>query len=474
MSDRVVSPVNDANKKSKQTQQQHQSGWLAHWKRTSCKTAGETIGPNSSEYKELEYVTRNDNDLTEGLSKGQAALSAVSKQLRSAKRLLECEECYEDRHSADLVFERKMDCHSQPDNSVKACFKQSMLFQIGVETMRICATVDASEGIPEDCSRFSHTTNGLLFTKKTDVNAFKESDMVRNSTLVANTKGNISNHLFHCLSPLSGHGKQQVILQPLNSLTDSELKENIEDVKALKVVIRNESSAQTDTMNMDCSEENSKKNPHSAGSNSTASIKAFNLESNIPAWSNVASTREVLPRINTRLPALLGAATSSEGVRPSFSKTLETKKLVEQAKRKSNFANANPGDRWVKRLNQSPPNPSAQGTKSSNLAQVKISKLFGGIPKNSTTRSAAALEKSEEVITENAKEKGKEASVLSDAWIKRWLYIERESKCEPQSSKLSLLPSIAAMALMGKALAYLQPCEFQKRGSCTVWNIQAF
>lgn len=368
MSDRVERPVNDANKKSRQTLQQHKSVWLAHWKRTSSDVAGEAIGPNSSGDEELEYVTRNDNDLTEGLEgssrpvkgldminartteigygiikirsksignermlgsfkdgqdtdgiqhevdKGKAALSAVSKQSPTAKRLLECDECYKDRHSAGLIFERNMDCHSQPDNSVKACFKPSIksdqylstygfnrlaktqrssiirLFPSqcisseeseakkshndccyllkhqnsvdGVETMRICATVDASEGIPEGCSTFPQTTNCLLITKNTDVNAFKENDMLRNKRLIANTKGNISNE-FHCLSPLTGHGKQQLILQPLNSLTDSEVKENIGDVNSLKAVIGNESSAQTDTMSMDCSEEeNSKKDPH--------------------------------------------------------------------------------------------------------------------------------------------------------------------------------------------------------------------
>lgn len=199
-------------------------------------------------------------------------------------------------------------------------------------------------------------------------------------------------------------------------------------------------------------------------------VQAFNLESNIPAWSNFASSREVLPHINSQVPASRRAATSSEDMRPSFSE-----KVVERAKAKSNYIldDANPGDRWVKRLKLSSPNPCAQGTKSSNFGsssscQVKISKLFGGIPK---CISAPGVEKCK--IEENRKE----ASVLSDGWIKRWLYIERETKCEakPQSSKLSLqLPSIAAMALMGKALAYLQPCEFRKRGSCTVWNIEAF
>lgn len=178
------------------------------------------------------------------------------------------------------------------------------------------------------------------------------------------------------------------------------------------------------------------------------------MESHIISWSIVTSSKEVLP-------AIPRAATSSE------------------AKPKSNFslddlANADPGERWVKRLKLSSPNPSAQGTKSSNFApcQVKISKLFGGIPKISTT--TPALEKSEESgkSEENRKDNGKEASVSSDAWIKRWLYTKCEA--ERQSSDVSLqLPSIAAMALMGKALAYLQPCEFRKRGSCTVWNIKA-
>ncbi|XP_031271158.1 uncharacterized protein LOC116129580 [Pistacia vera] len=108
-----------------------------------------------------------------------------------------------------------------------------------VETMRICTT----EGHP----KFSETTHHFLITKKTDVNSSKGSEMFKEKMFGK----------FLSLSPDFGFsGQQGVKLQPLGSTTDSEEKKNIGDIKTSAVCLKNESSADTDTMDMDVFQKN--------------------------------------------------------------------------------------------------------------------------------------------------------------------------------------------------------------------------
>ncbi|KAG8368220.1 hypothetical protein BUALT_Bualt15G0022500 [Buddleja alternifolia] len=423
--------------------------------------------------------------------------------------------------------EKKKDSHSQSDND---CYSLRKLYNCAhdVEATRICSTMDMVERMP--ASRFSQTTHRLLITKKTDVNLSKENDVFR-STRVAKIKGNVSSDLhslwpfsrlgkqgvtlqplssssdnernkvvgdvkaskvkingnvssdLHSLWPFSRLGKQGVTLQPLSSSSDNERNKVVGDVKASKVTIRKESSADTETMDMDSFKE---KNPYS-GTYSTTSTKAFNK----PPRMYVASSREVVPDINLELPASL-----SENACPGSSRTqsLEMDKLLANADRiipKSNLSMENsqdPGNRWVKRLKLNSSISSAQGTKGSNLAEnlshEKVSKLFTKILK-----SGIASEEPMQSHKEDTKKKGKEL-LLSHTWIQRWLsnrsrITEKKPEavvvCEPQRSKLTVenlrkeqFPSIAAMALMGKAITCFQPCELQKRGSFTIWNTKAF
>ncbi|KAL7118752.1 hypothetical protein ACP275_02G021500 [Erythranthe tilingii] len=293
-------------------------------------------------------------------------------------------------------------------------------------------------------------------------------------------------------------------LQPLISSFGNE------NAKASKVT-RNNLSAETDTMSF------REKNLQS-GSYSTSSTKVLDTKSNLPHWiQRATSSRNTvskqpnieIPDIN--FPAL---ANSPENICPISSKTQTLE--MEQPKRKSNFSldnypNADPSTRWIKRLKMSPSNHSAQCTKSSNLAEnpspEKANKFFrrilesdvisseitptmysGGKELALSDKGGCFFSKDKNLIQEpNKKDKG---LLLSHAWVQRWLSNgsriagkkpERGIFCEPQSSKLELkniekgqCPSIAAMALMGRALTCFQPCELQKRGSFTVWNTKAF
>lgn len=227
-------------------------------------------------------------------------------------RMLEQERCRKHSQSVDLVCERKTDSRSESDTSMNACVRErktttSFLFDApstnenrlssfsrdwfqkmqncsaitllpsqhdslekteskksfydrypvqklpscvnDLETMRICTTVDSVQASPGGCPRFSQTTHSLLITKKTDVNLLKENEIFKTAGLITKMEGNRSDEL-HSLSPFFASSNRGVKLQPLNSFSNSEGKSS-EEVRPYKVTIKNESSAETDTMDMD-------------------------------------------------------------------------------------------------------------------------------------------------------------------------------------------------------------------------------
>ncbi|XP_060176129.1 F-box protein At2g16365-like isoform X2 [Lycium barbarum] len=156
-----------------------------------------------------------------------------------------------------------------------------------------------------------------------------------------------------------------------------------------------------------------------------------------------------------------------------------------------------PGSRWVKRLKLSASRFLSVGTKSSNLSakssHEKANKSHSKISRATTTGSELAAGKfhGEELVAHDrnlalARNSDEQDLLTSLSWVQRWLHnrsVTAQKRpqsmvvCEPQCSKLELgdfqkkhSPSIAAMALMGKAITCFQPCEFQKRGPYVVWK----
>lgn len=128
-----------------------------------------------------------------------------------------------------------------------------------VETSRICTTTDDSEGAGRGCPGFSQTTQGLLITEKIDVNLLKEDDMFTSTRVISKTIGDTSSDLHH-VSLFLGQGKPKIESQPLSSSIDLDVKEKARYLKASKVTIKNEFSAETDSMEMESFRE---KNLHS-------------------------------------------------------------------------------------------------------------------------------------------------------------------------------------------------------------------
>lgn len=219
-----------------------------------------------------------------------------------------------------------------------------------------------------------------------------------------------------------------------------------------------------------------------------------------------------LPDINQELPDLAAygddketstSKTQSLDVEHLLSHAVQPKRLKSSA-RSDSYLEQEPSSIWVKRLKLSP--TSACGTKSSEMAEAssheKVNKFFSKIMNRSINNSeppmgtcegkeqtirnqtAFLLRNSESSPIESKREN--QDIKISHPWIQRWcrnvaVAPPKKSKAveffEPQCLKVMSnevqqkhFPSLAAMALMGKAMTGFRPCEFTKKGGLVVWN----
>lgn len=121
-----------------------------------------------------------------------------------------------------------------------------------MDTMRICATVNAEEELSGGPPKFSNTIHHFLFSKNIGVNLSEGAQVFGQSTVSKKLKGKAS-------SELRGFSPEYVLpvqpgfkLLPYRSSTDSEGEEDVRDVKAPAV----ESSSETDIMGMDAFQDN--------------------------------------------------------------------------------------------------------------------------------------------------------------------------------------------------------------------------
>lgn len=121
-----------------------------------------------------------------------------------------------------------------------------------MDTMRICATVNAEEELSGGPPKFSNTIHHFLFSKNTGVNLSEGAQVFGQSTVSKKLKGKAS-------SELRGFSPEYVLpvqpglkLLPYRSSTDGEGEEDVRDVKEPAV----ESSSETDIMGMDAFQDN--------------------------------------------------------------------------------------------------------------------------------------------------------------------------------------------------------------------------
>lgn len=388
-----------------------------------------------------------------------------------------------------------------------------------VETMRICATVDSVEGVPGGLPKFSKTTHHLLITKKTDVNSSKGVKLIKGSTFAAELKGK-SVHKMLALPPSwSCLRERETKSQNLQKFADSEEKGDGDAVLTGFQHVRNESSAETDTMPTDDFNQSSDALAGTASSLLHKDVMGDRTAGKCPepatSQSKWGKKRKItdLPDMNKDPSADLAAANSIDARELSTSRTesLDAEHLLSHVEQPEN-SNSSPqngnllgpeaSSRWVKRLGLSASDSLTLGTKSLKMGDAsssEVNKLFNRITNCSKTSSEPMLgqcrgtgsQRFDKTMTllkniDSTIDSVKDCPNPSHPWIRRWCHSREVAEpqksapqvaCEPEKSKFSFeelqkkqFPSIAAMALMGKAVSNFHPCEFRKKGSSVVWN----
>ncbi|KAJ6346018.1 hypothetical protein OIU78_008630 [Salix suchowensis] len=380
--------------------------------------------------------------------------------------------------------------------------------------------VDSIEEFSRGPPKFTQTTHRFFITKKTDVNLPDGAQIFRGSATSTEFKGKMVSGLL-ALSPDFGfHVKQGVQIQPLGSTTES-----TENVKTSAVIEENDSSAETDAMDIHAFCEN-----HLSGVASLQSDKDINEGQKSPASqagltpvrqeTNCRQMNTELPDIKQELPVLTGVAMSPDDMEASTSRTqsLDVECFLPRPEHSINSKSSDchdapsrldPYSRWVKRLKPSASDSFGYGTKSLKVEEAsshrKINKLFSKTPRHRKNISEPKKSKScgtEQAVTDQTAESPRNAEsistdlarksqeiTLSHAWVRRWCHNPSASPkkkpeavvvSEPECSEATLdlqkkqFPSIAAMALMGKAMNGFRSCEFRKQGSSVVWNTRGF
>ncbi|KAL2936316.1 hypothetical protein RDABS01_033569 [Bienertia sinuspersici] len=379
-----------------------------------------------------------------------------------------------------------------------------------VETMRICTMVDSVENSPGDPPKFSQRAHHILFTKETCVNLSKGHQVVEEPTLGRRERN---------LAELIVKNLLMLLL-----IQEGEGKETTGNPSTCKVDSRNEASAETDGMQVEAT-----KNRHIiSGMESSPLTKEDTVDENSPPAACDSSTEKVrskrlikeIPDINEELPGLQPAVSSTDGKEPSTSRvrSLNAKQLFscnDQTSRsecnvpKERSLGPDTSNRWIKRLKLSSSDSLGVGTKSSDMGEgsshEKFNTFFNRIMKCNKQSFEANLPKDhgkEMAINQTVESLGndesssmgskkrKQSTMLGCSWIQRWC--QRDTAlppsnpeplviCEPHSLKhgqdelaKKQFPSIAAMAMMGKAMHGIPSCEFKKRGSVVVWNTKEY
>ncbi|KAL2328964.1 hypothetical protein Fmac_022391 [Flemingia macrophylla] len=368
---------------------------------------------------------------------------------------------------------------------------------------KIYNRIDSVEELSRDRPKISQTTQHFLMSKKTDVNLSDRGQFFREPIASIKFKGNALNEIDDVSPPTSHHAQEGLKLKALGSSIKSERNENVQDFKS-PTCLKNESSAETDTMDIDVLHKNNLPGDVPLQANKCSKDSQNLLTSQVPATcarekTILKSAKPVLPDINQEPHELLAEESPVVDGETSTSRThsLDLDHFLSHARSNSGSSSlgSDPSSRWVKRLKLCTLG-SAHGTESTKIGETslheKVNNIFGKIMKDRKTSLVPELPA--KVLT-NGKSSFTEAKktveiTLSDPWIQRWSHNgvapsqkrqELGELHEPKSSNAVLeefqkkqFPSIAAMALMGKAMNSLNPSELTKKGPVIVWNMKGF
>ncbi|KAK7404428.1 hypothetical protein VNO78_05318 [Psophocarpus tetragonolobus] len=383
-------------------------------------------------------------------------------------------------------------------------------------SMKIYTSIDSVEESSRGHPKISQTTPHFLRSKKTDVNFSDRGQFFREPMAPPiKLKGNAFNETLDFSPPTSGHALEGLKLEALGSSIKSEGKENVQDFK-YPTCLKNESSAETDTMDIDALHKNNLPGDVPLQTNRCSKDSQNSLTSQVAAISArektiAKSVNTAIPDINQEPHELLTEENPVVERETSTSRThsLDLDHFLSHARSNSGSSSlgSDPSSRWVKRLKLCTLG-SAYGTENTKIGETssheKVKTIFGKIMKDSKTSlepktvhhaEGQMVPEVPATVSTNDKSSFTEAKktveiTLSHPWIQRWSHNRAASSQkrhelgelrEPKSSNVVLeefqkkqFPSIAAMALMGKAMNSLNPSELMKKGPVIVWNMKGF
>ncbi|MED6219528.1 hypothetical protein PIB30_036589 [Stylosanthes scabra] len=362
------------------------------------------------------------------------------------------------------------------------------------------------------------TTHHFLNSEETDANLSDKGQFFRESIAPSKFKGNSSNATLNFSPPMSNHSQEGVELEALGGCIKSAGKENVRHLRGSS--LKNESSADTDAMDIHALNENhlpgdvplqtnkSSKDSQKSPSSQVAITSAREKSKAKPMNIELLDINQEPCEDQTVASPVIDRETST-----SRTHSLGVEHLLSHADERGRTTSGNSSlgldssSRWVKRLKLCRMG-SAYGTESVNIGECSSHEKVN----NTSTKAVKGTETNMETkVANHAKEQmvpdpptaaltnGKsdftEAKraveiTLSHPWIQRWSHKDSASVKkrhepvdldDPKSSNVAIdemqkeqFPSIAAMALMGKAMNSLNPSGLMKKGPVTVWNAKGF
>ncbi|KAL6007175.1 hypothetical protein ACLOJK_032671 [Asimina triloba] len=359
-----------------------------------------------------------------------------------------------------------------------------------VETSQVSGTVHSVKGGPGSFPKFSKTIHLPLITKTTEVN-------------------------LPVPSKFCNQDKNKAKSEELENSTQSEENRGGEAMKSGFLHAEKESSFEADTMCHGAISSPSDKG-RAAGPNNENTLAIASTDKEV----RIGNATIMLADTNMQLAAELAKSSSvdEKGLSTLRTESLGAEHLHSHDGQpdKSNFSphrdtvlGPEPSSLWIKRLMLQAAEPIALGTKCLRTCDPsssgKLNGPLGRVMNCSRTSPELILGKHFDKTPQQSDKtmllsRDRDSSLMSllrkypdlsasRPWIYRWQRRQKGTEhagpvppmvmCEPESSNAADIqrkqfPSIAAMALVGKAVSNFRPCEFRKRGSLVVWNTEGF
>lgn len=376
------------------------------------------------------------------------------------------------------------------------------------KTVKIFTPIESGEESSRGRTKIFQTAHHFPMSANTDVSG--KGQFFRESVITTKFKGNASSEIPYFSSSTGENALESAKLKTPGSSTNREGK-SVQDVETM-TILKNESSAETETMDINALQEDQFPGDVTLPSNkflkeSQNSLTCQGAITSAKERTEAESASVAMHDANQE-PLKLHTVTGPVDEREtSTSKTqsLDVEHLLYHAADHGNSKSkacgngsfgSEPSSRWLKRLKLST-SDSALGSRNEKFGETSHENahiIFSKILKGRKTN----LEPKIISLTEGPRVPGLPATVssnggssfvkakqtvedsLSHPWIQRWSHNATASSpakhemidLDPvmEGFQKKQFPSIAAMALMGKAIGTLRPCEIMKKGPLVVWN----